>query len=245
MHIIDIIKIIIAIIQLPPDPSTNIRNRLFGSLENVWMGRDLFSLFSRNPYDFFEATGETPESLLDIVWDLHVRRRSLQRHILSPRNRVKLFMIRLRSYPSYAVLSLMFDISSATIGSELDGLRPIIHYFYINGIGWPSVAEWRGMHGVWEKLPDAIGAIDGTSHHIYRPQNELQQLYYSGHKHQHCMHTITIIDNSNILRYVHSGFLGHFNAIPSTGENKQLPFPDECVILGDKVFPNRFPLMTL
>ena len=106
------------------------------------------------------------------------------------------------------------------------------------------------MRGIWEDLPDAVAAIDGTSHHIYRPQTEPQALYYSGHRHYHCIHTMVIIDNSNTLRFVQSGFLGHqndaqiLNFTPTIGENQDLPFSNECVILGDKIFPNRDPFVT-
>ena len=34
---------------------------------------------------------------------------------------------------------------------------------------WPTEEDWRSMLGVWTKLPMAVGAIDGSSHRIYRP----------------------------------------------------------------------------
>ena len=37
------------------------------------------------------------------------------------------------------------------------------------------------MFGQWNILPHAIGAIDGTSHHIVRPEED-QGTYYSGHR---------------------------------------------------------------
>lgn len=106
------------------------------------------------------------------------------------------------------------------------------------------------MRGIWEELPDAVAVIDGTVHHIYRPQTEPQALYYGGHRHYHCIHTIVITDNCNKLRFVRSGFLGHqndaqiLNFIPAIGQNQELAFPNECVILGDKIFPNRDPFVT-
>jgi hypothetical protein len=39
--------------------------------------------------------------------------------------------------------------------------------------------------GSWTKFESAVGAIDGTSTEIYRPQIEPQELYFSGHRHFH------------------------------------------------------------
>lgn len=243
--------LLLLISQQPPTPITNIRNRLFGSLENHWMGRDVFSKFAEHPYEFFEITGETPELLLDILTNITPElQRENRPHILSPRNRVMLFMIWLRSYPSLSVLSLLFEISVATVGNELNKMRCIMWNIYANQIVWPSQQEWQSMRGHWSKLPDAVGAIDGTSHRIYRPGIEPQALYFSGHRHTHCVHTMVIIDNHGILRYVRSGFPGHQNDaqvlthLPDIGPNMELEFPNNCVLLADKIFPNVYPFTT-
>ena len=52
------------------------------------------------------------------------------------------------------------------------------------------------------------------------------------------------------MRYVQSGILGHmndaqsFNSLPNIGPNGDLPFPPETFILGDKIYPCRYPLIT-
>jgi len=246
------LELICMVIQLPPDPLHNIRHRVSGDQENNWMGRDVFRVFSVHRYEFYEATGETPETMLQIVDDVRpaLFRETGRQHTMSPRNRLLLFLLWIRSYPTYSMLALIFDISIGTIGNELNNFISVMWETYVHELNWPTIQEWQNMRGNWTKLPDAVGAIDGTSHEIYIPQTEPQELYYSGYRHFHCMHTIMIVDNNRILRYVRSGFLGHqndaqiFNMLPKIGPNEELPFPDNCLLLGDKIFSNNYPIMT-
>ena len=100
----------------------------------------------------------------------------------------------------------------------------------------------------WEKLADAVGAIDGTSHEIYRPMNEPQQQFYSGNRSYHCLHTQMVVDATGIMRYIESGFMGHLNDAQKIGLMRrigtELCFPEQCVLLGDKIYPNGNCTMT-
>ena len=64
------------------------------------------------------------------------------------------------------------------------------------------------------------------------------------------MHTQIIIDNNKNIRYIHSGFLGHMNDaqqvlhLPKFGPNEHLQFPDDGLILGDRIYANKYPIMT-
>ena len=77
---------------------------------------------------------------------------------------------------------------------------------------------------------------------------EPQETYYSGHRNYHAIHTQIIVDTQGIIRYVESGFLGHqndaqpFMLMQQIG--RDLPFPDNCFFLGDKIYPNRYSVMT-
>ncbi|CAC5423626.1 KCNB1 [Mytilus coruscus] len=44
-----------------------------------------------------------------------------------------------------------------------------------------------------------------------RTNNEIQQMYDSGHRRFHCIHTQAVIDNELQIRHIESGFLGHTN----------------------------------
>ena len=111
-----------------------------------------------------------------------------------------------------------------------------------------TIREWRTFRGKFTKILDAVGAIDGTSHEIYRPQTEPQQLFYSGHRCYHALHTQLIVDTSGTIRHVESGFPGHLNDAQTLGLMQyigtDLPFPPECVLLADRIYLNRDPLMT-
>ena len=237
---------IVDIVQYPPYPLLSVHDRLFSNAANMYEGRDVFSTFSRHRAHFYEMTGETPETLIQLVnlVDLEANRE----HSLNALNRVLLIMVWIRSYPRYCMLSSIFGISKSTVKREIKTAMPHFERKLKGFIQWPSVADWQSHRGVWEKIKPAVGAIDGTSHQIYRPSVEPQEQYFSGHRYYHAIHTQVVVDTTGYIRYVESGFLGHQNDAQQFGLMRQigrdLPFPDDCVLLGDKVYPNRYPPMT-
>ncbi|VDI61573.1 Hypothetical predicted protein [Mytilus galloprovincialis] len=96
----------------------------------------------------------------------------------------------------------------------------------------------------------AVGAIDGTSTEIYRPLVEPQELYYSGHRHFHCVHNQVVNDNLGKICYIDAGVLRHqkdaqqFAMMRSIGRHAEFDFPEGIVLLADKIYPNRYPRMT-
>ena len=85
-------------------------------------------------------------------------------HKLSLRNRVLLFFLWLRSYPSYHMLALMFDAyTTTTIKNQISSLIPVVHDSFAELVQWPRLAECRQMRSSWPFLPNAVGAIDGSS----------------------------------------------------------------------------------
>ncbi|WAR06885.1 hypothetical protein MAR_016843 [Mya arenaria] len=92
------------------------------------------------------------------------------------------------------------------------------------------------------KYNDAIGVIDGTSHELYRSKQP-QQPYYSSHR-----HSMRFTLKSSIVRHVGNGCLAHikveqqFTIMQQAGID--LPSPEECLLEGDKIYPDRGHLMT-
>lgn len=244
------LSILMIITKPPPDPLVDVRHRLCTGEPGVWQGRDIFCMFSDHSYGFYEITGESLETFLDLVQKItNAMGRKMTGHNLSPKNRTLLFMIWLRCYPSYNFLSQLFDVSTTTIHEEIDQLMPAFHAVANSFITWPSVDEWRDMIHIWPKLPNAVGAIDRTSVEIYCPRTEPQRPYYSGHRKYHALHAQIIIDNSGLICHLESGFLGHQNdaqqySLMSYKIGRDLPFPLDCFILGDKIYPNRYPIIT-
>ena len=124
------------------------------------------------------------------------------------------------------------------VGREISYILPLFCEQVKACLVWPTVAEWQVMRETWAKLPSAVGAIDGTSHRIYRPEVE----HYSGHRHFHCIHTHVVVDVHGTIRYIESGYQGHLNDAQQYALMQEigtgLQFPDELVLLGDKIYPN-------
>jgi len=123
---------------------------------------------------FFQITGETPETLLAILQTVHIHlyQRIGRPHKLSPRNRILLFVLWLRSYLSYHMLSSLYDVSVSTVQDEINICFPIFEEYFGSFARWPTLNEWLELRGEWQKLPLAVGAIDSTSCEIYCPQTE-------------------------------------------------------------------------
>ena len=57
-------------------------------------------------------------------------------------------------------------------------------------------------------------------------------------------------DNNGVIVHVESGFLGHINdaqqfmLMAKIGPGEALDFPDELNILGDKIYANKYPILT-
>lgn len=139
-----LIQVVFVIARPPPDQLLDLRYRIVNEDFHSWEGRDVFQMFSFNRYSFFETTGETPETLLEIVRQLNndMFQATGRPHRLSPINRVMLFMLWMRSYPSYRLLSLLFDVSVTTVHDEINWCIPIMRENYHALVHWPSLDEW-------------------------------------------------------------------------------------------------------
>jgi len=58
---------ILLLCRFPPDPTLDLRLRLFSDYDADYLGRDVFSLFAEQRYEFFETSGESPETFLIVV----------------------------------------------------------------------------------------------------------------------------------------------------------------------------------
>ena len=74
-----------------PQPSQSIRFRHFAENENEFTGRNVYSQLSENRYHFYQLTGETSETMINLqnLIVLHDTRE----HMLSARTRILLFVI--------------------------------------------------------------------------------------------------------------------------------------------------------
>ncbi|KAL4229750.1 hypothetical protein ACF0H5_010139 [Mactra antiquata] len=73
------------IANIPPSPTTDVRFRNFSEDNNTYKGIDVFTAYAGNWYQFFQCTGETPETLIELETLICL---SPDRHrILTARNR--------------------------------------------------------------------------------------------------------------------------------------------------------------
>ena len=127
---------------------------------------------------------------------------------------------------------------------------PVLWDRLAHEVQWPSLEKWQQLRGNWEIMPNGVGVIDGTTHMIYVPSNEPQRLYYRRDKRCHVINTQVIIDNTNEIVFIQSGFLGRqndagaFSLMPQIGPNADLIFPEDCYLLADCGYANAYPLMT-
>jgi hypothetical protein len=200
-------NLILAMCRPPPNALMDLRNRLFSDYEAQYLGRNVFDLISSQRYEFFEITGESQETFIQLVNSVPF---SENNNTLSRRNSLLLVVIWLRTYPTYRTLSVFFNISVSSVKDTVRGLLPKMDGYLKQFIEWPTINEWQNLRWNWPKIVPAVGAIDGTSHEIYRPKINQQQ-YFSGHRHYHCLHSQIVIDNTGKIRHVETGFFGHQN----------------------------------
>ena len=117
-----------------------------------------------NRYAFYQITGETPETFIELLTFISLQ--PSREQLLSQWNRLLMFIIWLRMYPTYYFLSNLFSISVPVVGREITNILPLFCKQVKAYLVWPTVAEWLAMSETWAKLPSAVGAIDGTSHRI-------------------------------------------------------------------------------
>ena len=107
-----LLQILLVMIRPHPDPLLNIRHRISnGQIEN-WDGCDAFSDFLSHRYSFYLVTGETPENLLRLTRTTRhlFLNQTGRNYTILPVNRVMLYMMWLRFYPSYHNLALIFNV---------------------------------------------------------------------------------------------------------------------------------------
>ena len=159
-------------------------------------------------------------------------------------------MVWLRTYPSFHMLASIFNVSVSAVQNEIKWMFKPFEDKIIRFVKWPSLQEWRDKYGSWPKIKCAVGAIDGTSHRINRPSTEPQEQYYSGYRNCHAIHTQIVTDNDGVIIHIECGFLGHTNdaqqfvLMTNIGSGEELDFPLELNLLADKIYPNRYPLIT-
>ncbi len=243
LEAVEAINNVLMLLVLPP-PIHSLQFRVNEEFGNApYVGRDVFVLWIRHPYEFLQCIGESPDSFENLFRD--VLPLMPLRAKLSRRNILLLTLWWLRRYPTLAQIALVFDVSQMAASRYIRRMIPILHQFLRREVVWPTAQQWQELRGVWSCIRNAVGAIDGTSHHIYRPSNEDQQHFYSGYRHMHCFHTIVIITNNFKVAMCRGGYLGHNNDTAIFNlMRRYVQIPRNVFLLGDQAFPNGWPIIS-
>lgn len=225
---------------------------LFPYVDPVIVRKDVFGDIRMRNTIFWRNTGETPESFIALCnFILPIYQQTYNVIFVDNFiNKVLIVFIWMRQYLPEDTLAAWFGTSQPSVSRYINMILPVLWEALVAEVRWPTAVEWQAKSGIWDMMPQAVGAIDGTVHHIYVPSTEPQVLFYRRDKHTHCLSTQVIMDNSNNIVYIHSGFLGRcndaaqYNMLPDIGPNQPLDFPQNTYLLADAGYANRYPLLT-
>ena len=106
-----------------PHPTHGIRLRHFADDNNAFGGKDVFTEIADNRYAFYQITEETTETFIELLTFISLQ--PSHQHLLSQRNRLLMFIIWLKMYPTYYFLSNLFSISLPVVGREITNNLPL------------------------------------------------------------------------------------------------------------------------
>ena len=129
-----VLTLLIQMVTLPPARSPS-RWRLRIPGENSWWeGRHVFTMFEKHQQELFDVAGETLDSFTEMVDTMtglmYIHAPPRQSYRLSPKNRLLLVLMWLRSHPCYSVLALLFDVSPGTICYEINRIWSLLKEIY-------------------------------------------------------------------------------------------------------------------
>lgn len=106
-------------------------------------------------------------------------------------DRLLLALVWLRVYPTYEVLSLLFDLDKGAVCRNLDRMLTVLRQVTAVDLSWPADDQRkRRWADVLTDFPDVVAIIDATEQRIQRPKGQAaQKPYYSGKKKAHTLKT--------------------------------------------------------
>jgi hypothetical protein len=214
-------------------------------------GLNSFSTYESAETSFFIALAKLLKRSMNFSPNAPSSLNRKKSHHLDNKNKLLMTLLWLKTYPTCTTHARnFFGVSVSSSWRMIRLIWPILHRVCRKNMFWLSNREWRSLRGSWKKLPEAVGAIDGTSYRIYLPSNELQQLYYSGYRKYQSIHTQIVIAADLRICHMESGFIGHnndaetFRMMTPIGVGRVLAFPRDCYLFGDSIYPFRHPIVT-
>jgi hypothetical protein len=117
------------------------------------------------------------------------------------RTRLVMTLIWLRTYPTYEVLGVLFDLDKGNISQNLKGVLPALEKVTRYDIEWPDKTRRKlQMTEAMQVFPEVFAIGDGMEQPVQRPKdNEKQKEYYSGKKKRHTVQNQVVAAPSRSL----------------------------------------------
>ena len=199
-------------ILLKSESEIEISQLLFGKQSKISKAKDVWREMEKTPNIFWYLTGETTESLEQIVTQISPYVKSSRKPSkfnqtrktkLSIRNRVLMAFIWLRRYPTLNELSNMFGVDAKLVYLDIWHILSILKVQLKNYVQWPSEEEFEEIRGSFY-FPNVVGSVDGTIHRVWKPLRG-QGKYYRGDKKTHFISTQVIVDLNGFIINTETG----------------------------------------
>ena len=111
------------------------------------------------------------------------------------RTRLMMALVWLRTYPTYEVLGVLFELDKGNISRNLKGVLPALEKATRYDIEWPDKRRRRmQMTEAMVSFPDVFAIGDGLEQPVQRPKDrEKQKEYYSGKKKRHTVQNQVVV----------------------------------------------------
>lgn len=118
------------------------------------------------------------------------------------RTRLMMALVWLRTYPTYEVLGILFDLDKGNISRNLKSVLPALEKATGYDIEWPDKTRRKmQMTDAMESFPEVFAIGDGMEQPVQRPKdNKKQKEYYSGKKKRHTVQNqVVVAPNGEII----------------------------------------------
>jgi hypothetical protein len=111
------------------------------------------------------------------------------------RTRLMMALVWLRTYPTYEVLGVLFDLDKGNISRNLKSVLPALEKATGYDIEWPDKSRRKmQMTEAMKSFPEVFAIGDGMEQPVQRPKdNKKQKEYYSGKKKRHTVQNQVVV----------------------------------------------------
>lgn len=111
------------------------------------------------------------------------------------RTRLMMTLIWLRTYPTYEVLGILFDLDKGNISRNLKSVLPALEKATCYDIEWPDKTRRKmQMTEAMKSFPEVFAIGDGMEQPVQRPKDSKKQKeYYSGKKKRHTVQNQVVV----------------------------------------------------